>query len=543
MNNDIKSLIDQGDRLFSKRLGLMSLMQELSENFMPEAAEFTVNRTLGHDYSQNLMTSYPVLARRELGDGFGAMLRPTTKDWFAIGARYRKPDLAGRAWLERATMIQKRAMYDPLSRFTRATKEGDHFYAAFGQCVLTVEMRKMFDGLLFRHWHIRDVAWCDDAEGSLESTHHKMKFTLAQLDQMFPGKLATELTEKLRTDPYCELEIRRIVVPSSMYAGEKQWRTKYVSIYVDVQHKHVMEEMGQKSHPYVIPRWRLWAGTQYGFSPAVMTALPDGRLMQAMTLVLLEAGEKAVNPPFIANKEIFRSDFPMFAGAATWADMAYDGKLSDHFQLLTSDKSGIPLGLEMRQDLRDMITQAFYLNKLNLPSYDSKAMTAYEFAQRVQEYIRQVLPLFEPIESEYNGPLCDRAADLLMENGAFGPPDQIPDSLRGADMEFIFESPVSEAVEKQKVTIFRDNIQLATEAASMDQSAPTVFDATVAFREVLEANKSPASWIRSEEDVQAITQQHEQQVQQQALLDSAGKAAAAAKDFSAASAAQPAGAM
>lgn len=529
MNADLQNLIEQGDRLFSKRLGLVSLWQELAENFYPESADFTINRTLGADFSANLMTSYPVVARRELGDGFGAMLRPTSKDWFSMGAQYRRPDHEGQVWLERSTTILRRMMYDRKSQFMRATKEGDHSFATFGQCVITVEMRRDFSGLLYRTWHLRDVVWCENAEGVIDAVHHKMKFTLAQLSGMFPGRLHPSLTERLAKDPYCEIEVRRMVVPAEMYAGEKKWRTKFVSLYVDIANKHVLEEVGQKTHPYVIPRWRTTSGSQYAYSPAAMTALPDGRLMQTMTLVMLEAGEKAVNPPVMANKEVFRSDIPMYAGGLTWADMAYDGKLSDHYALLSPDKSGIPLGMDMREEVRNMIMQAFYLNKLNLPSYDTKAMTAYEFGQRVQEYIRQVLPLFEPMETDYNGPLCDRSFELAMSYGAFGPVDMIPASLQGAEVEFKFESPLSEAIQKQKAATFREDLGLIAEAAALDPSAPVVFDAAVALRDALEANMSPAHWLRSEKAIAQIMAKQEQQQEAAQLLAAMEQGATVAK--------------
>lgn len=529
MNADLQNLIEQGDRLFSKRLGLVSLWQELAENFYPESADFTINRTLGADFSANLMTSYPVIARRELGDGFGAMLRPTSKEWFAMGAQYRKPDHDGKVWLERSTMILRRMMYDRKSQFMRATKEGDHAFATFGQCVITVEMRKDFSGLLYRAWHLRDVVWCENAEGVVDAVHHKMKFTIAQVNQMFPGKLHQSLNEKLLKDPYCEIEVRRIVVPAGQYSGERQWRTKFVSLYIDIENKHVLEEVGQKTHPYVIPRWRTTPGSQYAYSPAAMTALPDGRLMQTMTLVLLEAGEKSVNPPMVANREVFRSDVPMYAGGITWADMAYDGKLSDHYALMSPDKSGIPLGLELRQEVRDMVMQAFYLNKLNLPSYDSKAMTAYEFGQRVQEYIRQILPLFEPMETEYNGPLCDRSFELAMSYGAFGPVNEIPESLRGAEVEFKFESPLSEAMQKQKAATFREDLGLIAEAAALDPAAPVVFDAAMALRDALEANLSPAHWLRSEQDVERILSQQAAKQEAAQLLTAMEQGATVAK--------------
>ena len=529
MNADVQSLIEQGDRLFSKRQGLVSLWQELAENFYPEVAEFTVNRTLGHDFSANLMTSYPVIARRELGDGFGAMLRPASKDWFSIGVQYREPDHDGRIWLERSTMVLKRMMYDRRSQFTRATKEADHSFATFGQAVITVEMRKDFSGLLYRSWHLRDVAWCENAEGAVDTVHHKMKFTLAQLSEMFPGKLASQLLDKIQKDPYCEHEIRRIVVPSALYSGERTWNSKFVSLYVDVANKHVMEEVGQKVHPYVIPRWRTTPGSQYAYSPAAMTSLPDARLMQSMTLVLLEAGEKGVNPPMVANKQVFRSDVPMYAGGITWADMAYDGKLSDHFALMQQDKSGIPLGMELREEIRGTIMQAWYLNKLNLPSYDSKAMTAYEFSQRVQEYIRQILPLFEPMETEYNAPLCDRSFEMAFNVGAFGPIAALPESIHGAETEFKFQSPVSEAVQKQKAATFREDLGLIAEAAALDPTAPVVFDAAVALRDALEANLSPETWLRSPADIADIIEKQAQKQQAAELLAAMEQGATVAK--------------
>ena len=51
MDSRAKELIKQGDALFQKRLPLMSLWQEISENFYPERADFTAVRTLGEDFA------------------------------------------------------------------------------------------------------------------------------------------------------------------------------------------------------------------------------------------------------------------------------------------------------------------------------------------------------------------------------------------------------------------------------------------------------------------------------------------------------------
>ena len=66
MDSRAKELIAQGDNLFTKKQPLLSLWQEINDNFYPERADYTLTRTLGMSFADNLVTSYPILARREL---------------------------------------------------------------------------------------------------------------------------------------------------------------------------------------------------------------------------------------------------------------------------------------------------------------------------------------------------------------------------------------------------------------------------------------------------------------------------------------------
>lgn len=531
----VTDLIEAGDRLFGKREQLHDFWQEVAEHFNPVAADFTTYRSLGEDYASDLMTSYPLLVARELTDTFSTMLRPSDKAWATMQVEDME-DHDGKRWLEWATKVQRRAMYDRAAQFVVATKDGDRDFGLFGQAVLTVELMPDRSSLLYRSWHLRDTAWADGLSGAVECVHRKWnKPTAMELKRIFgESKLHPKVREQLQPgkDPYCEIKCRHIVMPADMYHGEHKFRTPLVSIYLDVDNEHAMEVTGQRVNPYVIPRWQRIKGSQYACSPATVCALPEARLLQAMTYTLLEAGEKYTNPPLLATQEMIRGDINVMAGGITWVSADYDERTGAVLRPLTQDKSGLPVGMELQGRSELMLRQAFYLDKLDLPVRGPE-MTAYEVGQRVQQYIRNALPLFEPVEVDYNGGLCERTFEVLLMNGAFGPPDTIPPVLRGENIEFKFVSPLREAVEKQKGQIFLEASQIISQAVALDPASGTVMDASEALRDTLSGIGVPTQWTRSREAVQAAAEQEAEQARAQQLLAAMSQAATITKDLGA----------
>lgn len=534
---DPKALIEAGDRLFSKRGTLMSMWQTCAENFYPERADFTVNRTLGDQFADHLMTSYPLLVRRDLGNSLGTMLRPNSLDWFDMTTdRADKVDQLGRQWLEWASGVQRRAMYDRASRFTRASKESDHDVATFGQAVKTIEVNREGNGLLYRCWHLRDTAWCEGAEGAIDTVHRKWKPTCADLVHLYGDAVHQKVSDKVfgaKKDPYCEVNCRHIVMPAEYYDGDYKGRgsnrrkPKWVEIALDVDNLTIMEAVGLNYFKYVIPRWQTVSGSQYSFSPATVCGLPDARLLQDMTRVILEAGEKATNPPMVGVGEAIRGDVSVFAGGITWVDAQYDERLGEVLRPLTQDMRGASIGVELRQDIKEMLTEAFFLNKFTLPA-PQQDMTAYEVSQRVADYIRQAAPLFEPLEDEDNAAVCEVTFELMMRHGAFGDPADIPQSLRGEEVQFKFRSPLHEAVERQKGQRYQEAQALLASTLSLDPTISANVDITTAFRDVLNAIGVPAKWIRPEDQAAKIVAREKQRqaaAQTLAMMEQGGQAA------------------
>jgi hypothetical protein len=532
---EAKALIDQGDNLFGKRGTLVSMFQEIGDQFYPERADFTVTRTLGDQFAENLSTSYPVLVRRDLGNSIGTMMRPTSIDWFHMRAkRDEREDQPAKEWLEWATGVQKRAMYDRRSMFTRASKESDHDVAAFGQSVKTVELNRNGDGLLYRCWHLRDVVWAESVEGQIDTIHRKWKPTAADLCKLYGDRVHVKVKDKMvgaKKEPFAEINCRHIVIPADQCDDEypgKRAGVPWVEYMIDVDNCHVMECVGLAYRKYIIPRWQTVSGSQYSFSPATVCGLPEARLLQAMTRTLLEAGEKFTNPPMVAVQEAIRSDLSIYAGGVTWVDSEYDERLGEVLRPLSQDRGGMPIGFEMQSTAMALLKEAFFLNKLDLPS-NGPEMTAYEVGQRVQEYIRHAAPLFEPLEDEDNGAVCESTFDLLLRGGAFGSVQDMPQSLRGQDIEFRFESPLHEAIERQKGQKFMEAKALLADTLALDPTAGAHIDIRTAFRDVLGSIGVPAKWMNSETEADEIIAGQQEKIAVAETIETLGAGAEAAR--------------
>lgn len=512
MDTRAEQLKRDGNFLFSKKAPFNSLLQEIADNFYPERADFTIKRSLGREFADNLMTSFPVLCRRDLGDAFTSMLR--RDKWFDIGLKNQDTDHDGKIWLQYARDTQYAAMYARGTQFQRSAKEGDHDFAAFGQCVISIELNKNANGLLYRCWHIRDVAWAEGPDGEIDTIHRKWRPTARDLIKLFPKGVSEQVKLLAKDDPYREVECRHVIIPAEDYDGEK-YKKPFVSVYIDIENDHIMEEVGVNNKMYCIPRWQTVSGSQYAYSPATIIGLPDARLIQSMTRIILEAGEKAVDPPLVASKSAFRDDFNLMSGGITWADIDADQDIKSVIGEFTKS-ANLPAGLNMSEQVQQLLTRAFYLDSLTLPQ--TSGMTAYEISQRVQQYIRQALPLFNPVESEYNGQLCEMTFDLLMQSGAFGSKYDIPKSLQGQDIQFEFVSPLQSAIGQEKQGQLQATAEMLQMAMNVDQSAVADVDIRTAFRDALEGFGVPEIWIRDREVADQMIQQQQQQVQDQQTL-------------------------
>lgn len=526
-----KELVDLGDGLFRKRDPLLTLWQEIGENFYVERADFTSPHTYGEDFADHLMDSFPSLLRRELGNSISSMLRPRDREWFNLTTmdEGRDRDSLNAEYMEYVCRKMKRAMYDPRAKFARATKEADHDFVTFGNTCISVEEGPTRNHLFYRTFHLRDLAWLENRTLDVDHVHRRDKFTARVMKQTFGEKvLDRTVKEACKKNPGQEFNVRCIIMPAEEYdytksdAKIKGKKLPYVCIYLDADNNKILKEHGRADFPYVIPRWHTIPGMQYAFSPCTTIALPDARMIQMMAQIILEAGEKAVDPPVVAVEEAVR-EVNLAAGAITWADLAFDGKLREAVQPIAIENN-MTVAFSMRQDMRELLTKAWFVEKLTLPPVSgADQMTAQEVHVRQEEFIRNLLPLFEPMETEYNARLLDKSFTLMRTMGAF-PEEEVPDGLRGAETVWSFESPIQVASRRALVNQFQETLGLL--AASAQAGIGTVpVNLDMALKDAIYGIGAPSRWMKPDEDVEAeAAEAAEAAMAQQAMMEVAGAA-------------------
>lgn len=531
-----RDLIELGDRLFSKKAQLDELWQTVSEQCYPERANFTVQRIDGDEYVTDLYDSGPPQMRRDLAGAIGAILRPRAKEWFRPepSDEWRRTD-RGMAWCDWARDVMRRQLYTERSRFQKTMADGDDDFVTFGNAIPILTETPDRNGFLFELTHLRDNAWTTNRFGEVDVNHRKFKMTLRAAKQRYGEKVLSEQQKKvLEKSPYEEIEIRHIVMPADdydLYGGKKKLQGKpFASIYINADAQTVCRENGYWEFPYLHRRWRVPSDSVYGYSPAAMLGLVDARVLQSQSRVILDSGELAVAPPLLAKRDAVLGGVNNFAGAVTWLDTEYDERFGDAVRPLESG-GDVRLGLDMKVDTRNILAAAWYLNKLSLPS--DKEMTAYETSERIAEYIRSAGPIFEPFEAD-NARILDAMFSMSLRLGYFGPLETIPPEIRGGEIQFTFDTPVSQAYKRVKVVRAREVMESFGMAVQADPKVRHDLNVRKLFRDTAMNIGAEHEWLNPKEEADqsvAAEQQAEAEAMDmqktQAQLEAADVAAGA----------------
>ena len=532
-----RDLIDIDARLFAAKGSLDNLYQELAEFLYPERADFTQELILGQEYASHLTDATPVLMRRELGDQIGSMTRPDGRQWFKAAAanKYVSRDRSAAAFLEFMTDVNAAILNSRDSGFRRAAQSVEHDFATFGMGWMQVSYNKTRDNLMFRCHHPKKMAGQEGPDGLTNQAHRKETMTAQTLAHLFgesrlPQKVKDALKQK---DTKTTFNVRHCFIPLDRYDPYRKFPkwAKWADVYVLIDGAVILQELPSTTFDYVVPRWHLLSDKFYAVSTAASIGLTESRMLQRMKMTIIEAGEKQVDPPLVATQDAILSPIDLSANGITFIDSEYDERLGQALRPLDLGKN-TGLGVDLINDQRRQIADAFFLSKLQPIASAEKTMTAYEAAQRVQEWIRNALPLFGPIEHEWTGAVLELTTEKVMRAGGYGPVDRngvpvdMPDALLGQSITYEFNNALKEARDRQTLNAFQESAGILQAGMSLDPSLGGEIDSRTMFRDAFAAVPNGRSdWLVDAEQAAIARQQTQQAMAEQQQIQQVGQVA------------------
>lgn len=518
---------------FTRRGSLMSFFQDIAEHFYPERADFTIDHTLGEDFASRLYASEPSLFRRDFGNYLDAALRPWGREWFKIVPRdpRRAKLLPVQQYLDVRTQITAQLLKDRRSNFSNAARAGDHDWVTFGNAATSVEGRADGTGLRFRTWHLRDCAWRENYDGEVDTFYRKIKVTVRNLCAQADSKgwdIPPKVKEKLEKQPNETVEIYHVLCPAIEYRPQEKTKAGWYSCYLMPSQQWEISCKPEFVFNYSVSRWFRIDSSPYALSPCTIIALPDGRTLQTMTWSIIEAGEKSVEPPLVAQSEAIVSGVDIRSGMITWVDQRYDERTGEAIRAL--ELGGTPeFGEALRQGITGNLKDAFYLSKLFLPQ-NNPQMTAEEVQRRHEEFLRVAQPVIAPAETERNSGILDIAVEMAIRMGLWGPIDDMPKELQGADVEYTYDNPLQDAQRQNKAFAFNTSMGIVKAAKELLKPGVTEhFDDAQAFRDAI-AGVAPPNWLVDEDKAnEAMKQAEEGQTAGGAVAEMGGVADVASK--------------
>ena len=528
----VHDLLDRHKALVARRGPWMNYWQQLADVLLPNQADFTTQNMPGNQRGVGIYDGSPRLALRDLASTLDGLLKPKTSQWFDIAV---DDDLAEieevKRWLEFVRERMWYHLYRTDARFIQRSAELDTALACFGWGAMWIGENRARNGLLFRSFHISQVAIDENEEGIVDSVSIEEKMTPRQAAAIYQRagiELSREITQALtnqaiQTDK--QFSFVQLVMPQASIGTEKltQFPMPFVSALIDIKAEKIIRQEGFQEFPVAVPRWETAPGEVYARSPGMM-ALPDAQTLQAMGKTLLVGGQRAVDPPIWVLNDSVMSPLRTFPGGVTTLDNSdTNGSPIGAFPVSTN----IPVGREMQGDYRRHVEAAFFKNVFNLP-IETRQMTATEIIERKEEFIRVIGPVFGRLESDYIGHVIERVFGIMERAGAF---PQRPDMLLGQNITFRFQSPIQQARKQLEIAGLSRSLQLLGPLAEAQPEILDNFDGDEIARDSPEWGGMPMRWIRTKRDVEDLRQGRAKAGQEQQQIAAAGPVSDAIKNI------------
>lgn len=261
---------------------------------------------------------------------------------------------------------------------------------------------------------------------------HTASVSIADVMARYPEWTPThEIADKLKKDNDFSVRLVQSLIGTDF--------TAWLDVGGDIEN-NIVSRGTFETNPYLIFRWSVTSGEQYGVSP-ILRALPDIKTANKVVELVLKNATIAVSGIWQADDDgvINLNNINLTPGAIIPKAVGSTG-LTPLATGANFDVSQIIL-----KDLRDRIRHTLLADRLGLLS--DKEMTATEILARNADMLRILGATYGRLLHEFIRPLCDRGLQILSRRGVI---DKI--SLH-SDAELKYIAPIAQMVAENNTLI------------------------------------------------------------------------------------------
>jgi len=528
----VKGILCDQERMAAKRKLYEPLYKEIDRYIDPFGSG-------GFQRAENVDRSiedlYDVTAINQLDRGTAVITSVTTprnQRWHGVG--FKDPELMKlpivRRWCEHAADRMFACRYAPHAGFETQASEDARQELKYGTAPLWVdEVRGK--GLFYKSLHLSEIYVRENYYGRVDTVHRKFELTLRQAVQQFGLDNLSDKSSQLYEEPKKrddKIELLHCVRPNGDYEKERlDYRGKPIeSIYVEVDTKHMIRRSGYYTMPILVSRHITGPRDEYGRSPA-MKILATAKGLNAMARTILDAGNRAVDPPLLFHDDADISALITKPGGLNPGGVDEFGR-----EMVKPLYTGaqLPFGMEMQAQDRAIVEQAFFEEFFRLLSNPADRMTATQVVETLQKEGVLISPIAGRRETEKLGPMGERELDLLLRADQIDP---MPEEVReaGAGPRVTMTNPLSRMARAEEVSGFTRLVEIGIQAASAGApQALKVINFEQGMRDTAEVLGVRSSHIYSPDELAAQAAAEAEEKQAMIGAEVAPKVAGAALD-------------
>jgi hypothetical protein len=520
-------------QLESDRSQLTAHYQDLARFAWPDHAVLYRDQRQpeGDKRSQDVFDTTAPIAAERCGKMLKSMTAPSHRRYqkLAIEVDEIKDDMEVKRWLEHATDVIFRRRYRPGSGFDAQYLQGCHSLTVFGPIATLLEDTP--EGNCYHGLSVSNTYFITNKYGRVCGLARRLSYNASQLKEKFgedalPDKVKVALNAASQSQRLTKWAVVHVIEP----LPEPQAVTGFThaSRYSLVEGYAMLEVRGYRGLPVAAARYSTMPGEDYGRSIA-MLVMPTVKQLNKMDRDFGVGVHKQVDPPLLA----FDDDGAMnavknVAGKVTAGGMSEDGK---PLVAALAQPGRLDWAQTYMDEKRKQINDAFMTSLFQiLASEQPRQQTAYEVSVREVEKSALLSPSTDNINDEYFTPLAQREIAIAMEVGDLEPMPAILEQHRDK-IKITHTGDLSVAQQAEKVIGIQRALEVAPLFQAQDPSSTKRIKWADAYKQLCEGVGMSTELFNTDEELEEIRAQDEEQAMLAAAAELAPKAGQGAKNF------------